>query len=155
MNVRYINPFIEAASNAFATFLQAKITPQKPVIFNPENNDLHYDISGIIGLAGEVKGVVVVSLPKLVALKIISGISDRDIKIFDDDVVDAIGEAINIIAGNAKRGLMDFKIAISLPSIIKGVNHRITWMAGVPVILIPFECEYGPVYLFISMKELL
>jgi len=54
---------------------------------------------------------------------------------------------VNVIAGNAKQGLLDFKIVISLPLIIKGTNHKITWMVGVPVILIPFKYEYGDIYL--------
>ena len=113
---------------------------------------IRYDISGIIGLAGDVRGSVVISFPKLVALKVVSDFLHQEIKIFGDDVIDTIGELINIITGNAKKDLENYKIMISLPSIVKGPNHQINWMQGVPVITIPFESKYGPVYLFLSMK---
>ncbi len=153
MDVRYINPFIVASINAFTNFLQTEIKAQKPFLYDAGNSDLHYDVSGIIGLAGEVKGSVVVSFPKLAALKIVTRMTGVETKVFDDDVTDAVGELVNIVAGNAKKGLQQFRIEISLPSVVKGPQHRIAWMAGVPVITVPLSCEFGMVYLFVSIKE--
>ncbi len=152
MKVEYINPFIKATVNTFKGFLGAELKAGKPYLFDKGNNDIRYDISGIIGLAGDVRGSVVISFPKLVALKVVSDFLSQEIKIFGDDVIDTIGELINIITGNAKKDLENYRIMISLPSIIKGPNHQINWMQGVPVITIPFESKYGPVYLFLSMK---
>jgi chemotaxis protein CheX len=72
MNVKYINPFIIASQNVFRDFIKTEVKPGKPEIFNPESGTYDWDISGIIGLAGEVIGLVVISFPKVVALKIIS-----------------------------------------------------------------------------------
>ncbi len=152
MKVEYINPFIKATVNTFKGFLGAELKAGKPYLFDKGNNDIRYDISGIIGLAGDVRGSVVISFPKLVALKVVSDFLSQEIKIFGDDVIDTIGELINIITGNAKKDLENYRIMISLPSIIKGPNHQINWMQGVPVITIPFKSKYGPVYLFLSMK---
>lgn len=152
MKVEYINPFINSTINTFKNFLGTDLKVGKPYIFDNKNNSIRYDISGIIGLAGDVKGSVVVSFPKLVALKIVSKFLNEQIKIFGDDIIDTIGELINIITGNAKKDLEKYKIMISLPSIIKGPNHQINWMQGIPVITIPFESDYGPLYLFLSMK---
>jgi chemotaxis protein CheX len=59
----------------------------------------------------------------------------------DDEVIDAIGEIINIIAGNAKRGLEEsFRLVISLPTIIQGSNHAIQWPNDqARIICIPFK----------------
>ncbi len=86
MKVKYINPFIDAAQGVFRDFVGIDIRPRKPFIFNPRENLIHYDISGIIGLAGEVLGLVIISFPKLAALKIVGKVIKSDVKIFDDVV---------------------------------------------------------------------
>ena len=154
MKVEYINSFISATINTFKGFLNADLKAGKPYLFDQSKNSIKYDISGIIGLAGDVRGPIVISFPKIVALKIVSDFLHEDTKIFGDDVIDTIGELINIIAGNAKKDLEKFRIMISLPSVIKGPNHQINWMQGVPVITIPFNSKYGPVYLFVSMRNI-
>jgi|UniRef100_A0A7C3HWN4 chemotaxis protein CheX len=154
MNVKYINPFIIASQNVFRDFIKTEVKPGKPEIFNPESGTYDWDISGIIGLAGEVIGLVVISFPKVVALKILSKMLGRPITIIDADVTDIIGELVNIIAGNAKQGLEEFKVAISLPSIIEGKKHKLSGISGVPMIVIPLESEFGRIDLIVSFKNL-
>jgi chemotaxis protein CheX len=89
----------------FDEFVGVKVEPGKPFIFNSGNHSIHYDISGIIGLAGEVLGLVIISFSKSVALKTVTKITGENIEIFDNIVIDSIGELINIIAGNSKKGL--------------------------------------------------
>lgn len=92
-------------------------------------------------------GIVVISFPKLVALDMTSKVTGEKVTIFDDTVIDLVGEIVNIIAGNAKQGLEQYKLVISLPSIVKGVNHQITGVSGVPLIGIPFSSDKGDIYL--------
>ena len=96
-----------------------------------------------------------ISFPKIVALDLASRITKETIKIFDDTVIDLVGEVVNMIAGNAKRGLEQYKLVISLPSIVKGVNHQITGVSGVTMIGIPFSSTKGDIYLFVSLKDLI
>ena len=155
MNVKYINPFIETTVSVFREFVGVSVRPGKPFLYNASTSLINYDISGIIGLAGEVLGVVIISFPKMVALKTVSSVIKAETKIFDDTVVDTIGELINIIAGNTKRQMEEVRIIISLPSIVKGYNHKLAWITGVPVVCIPFESDYGEFYVFVSMRDLI
>jgi len=155
MKVQYINPFIKATINVFKTLLGAKAEPGKPVLYNPDSNNLKFDVSGIISLSGEVLGVIAISFPKLTALKIVSRLERRVVKIFDNTVTDAIGEIVNIVAGNSKKDMEEFRIVISLPSIVRGKKHNISWITGVPVIAIPFSSDLGNFYLFVSLKDLI
>ena len=155
MNVKYINPFITATQNVFQEFVGISLTPGKPSIYIPQEDANKFDVSGIIGLAGEVVGVVVISLPKIPALKVTSKLVGKEVKIFDDFVTDAVGEIVNIIAGNVKKDMEEFKIVISLPSIVKGNGHTLSWISGVPVIKIPFASEYGDFFVFVSLKDIL
>ena len=124
---------------------------------NPDRGEymVVYEAGGqIMGtILEDYRGSVVVSFPKVAALKIVSRMTGVETKVFDDDVTDAVGELVNIIAGNAKEGLQQFRIEISLPSVVKGPQHTIAWMVGVPVIAIPLASEFGTIYLFVSMRE--
>ncbi len=155
MNVKYVNPFIEATRNVFREFVGLYVKANKPFIYIPNTETIKYDISGIIGLAGEVLGMVVISFPKAIALKTVSHITNTEALMFDEVAIDSIGELINIIAGNSKKALEEVKIVISLPSIVKGYNHQFAWMSGVPVICIPFDLESGEFYIFVSLKNLI
>lgn len=153
MSVSHIIPFIESTKNAFREFLGLEATTRSPYLLAAGDPTHQYDISGIIGLAGEVQGFVVMSFPREVALAITAALNDQPKEEIDDDVIDAIGEVVNIISGNAKRDLLDFRIVISLPSVVQGSGHRVAWQTGVPVVAVPLDTDYGPVHLFVSIHE--
>lgn len=155
MQVKYIQPFVDATIKVFKEFLGVEITPGQPFLFDHNEHKYSYDISGIIGIGGHTQGVVVVSLPKMIALNLASKITGESIRIFDDTVIDLVGEIVNIIAGNAKKGLEQYQLVISLPSIVKGVNHQIAGVSGVRMIGIPFSATKGNIYLFVSLKDLI
>jgi len=83
---------------------------------------------------------VVISMKKQMAIKITAAITGAEHTTVDDDVVDAVGELINIIAGNVKQGLENaFRLIISLPTIIRGKDHSLVWPDNrARVICIPF-----------------
>ncbi len=155
MNVKYINPFIIATQSVFETFLQSPVTPGKPFLYDKGTDTGSWDISGIIGLAGEIIGVVIISFPKILSLKLVSVFQKKEVKIMDDDVVDMVGEIVNIIAGNAKKGLEEHQIAISLPTVVRGPRHSFPGLSGTPIIAIPFHSDKGDFRLYVSMKNLL
>jgi chemotaxis protein CheX len=99
-----------------------------------------WDISAVIGLTGEARGAVVISMKQDLAIKLTSILTDKTHQALDDEVVDAVGELINIIAGNVKQELEDtFRLVISLPTIVTGKEHHINWPEGqARVICIPF-----------------
>lgn len=150
MDVSYVNPFIKSAVETFETMLNTKAMPGKPTI--KKDGQPTFDISGIIGLSGEALGNVVISFPKVTALKVISTLLGTPIKIVGPEVTDGIGELANIIAGNAKQGLTSYRINISLPKVIIGKNHSVSSPSGVPAIVIPFTSEFGEFAMEISLK---
>ncbi|MCX8110296.1 MAG: chemotaxis protein CheX, partial [Syntrophorhabdaceae bacterium] len=60
MDVQYINPFIVAAQTVFKTMLSINIDMGKPQLKNTCVTS--EDITGIMGLAGDKKGTVAISL---------------------------------------------------------------------------------------------
>lgn len=151
MKAKYINPFVNASVNLFSDYLGVDCTPGKPFL-NKEPDKLN-EVSGIIGLAGETKGAVVLSFPSDTAITMASRMAGKKYFSLTNDVLDIVGEFANIIAGNAKKDLVDFKIVISLPGVIVGNSGRLKWPDGVPVVSIPFSSELGQFNVSVSLKS--
>jgi len=152
MKVKYVNPFLKASMNLFKDYLGLSLESGKPhLLANPQ--DLG-EVSGIIGLAGETKGAVVLSFSRETAIKMVSRFEKREYYALGSEVIDGVGELINIIAGNAKQDLLDFRIEISLPGVITGGNYKIHWPEGIPVVSIPFGSELGPFTVNVSLLDM-
>lgn len=136
---KYIQPFIDVCETVFRDFVGTELIAEHPHFV--DKNDPHdWDVSAIIGLTGEARGAVVISMKKELSLKITGVLTGSEHTDLDDEVVDAIGEIVNIIAGNAKRGLEEsFRLVISLPTIVRGKGHTIMWPNDqARIICIPF-----------------
>jgi chemotaxis protein CheX len=141
MDVKYINPFMSSIRNVFQTMLSLDVTFGKPGI----KTDPHasHDVSGVIGLSGDVDGVVVVSFPRLAAVRIASTFAGVNLSEVDDDFPDAIGELANMISGNAKKDLDGLKVFISPPSVVVGASHQIKSTKIIPRLVIPCSTLAG------------
>ena len=151
MKAKYINPFLEASINLFRDYLGIKVTNQSPRLLK-DTSDLQ-EVSGIIGLAGDTSGAVVLSFSRDTAISIVGRFAGRSFNALTNDVLDGVGELVNIIAGNAKKDLSEFRIAISIPGVVVGDKYRIRWPDGIPVINIPFESELGGFSVNVSLKD--
>ncbi|MCK5673085.1 MAG: chemotaxis protein CheX [Spirochaetales bacterium] len=151
MKAKYINPFIVASMNLFKDYLGLEVESGTPYVL--EDPQALNEVSGIIGLAGETTGSVVLSFSRDTAINIISKFAGHPYQALGSDVLDGVGELINIIAGNAKKDLLDFKIVISLPGVITGNDYRIHWPEQVPVISVPFTTSAGDFTLNVSLRD--
>jgi chemotaxis protein CheX len=150
---QYIKPFVEVAVNTFSSFVNCEVEPRHPFFLSPDKV-IGSDISGIIGISGLIRGSVVLSMYKNIAIKTTGMLVGSEPAELDGDVTDAIGEIVNIIAGNIKAKIPDGeKIVISLPAVIKGADHSIAWPSKQGRILcIPFKIfEDGVFQLLVSM----
>jgi len=150
MDVSYVNPFIKATVETFKTMLNLDLSTGTPTLKKDAQHS--YDISGVIGLSGEAQGIISISFPKVLALKIVSTLLGEEIKIVGPELIDGIGEIANIIAGNTKQYLTQFKLSISLPNVVIGSGHRIEVQSGVQTIIIPLKCKLGEFAMEIALK---
>jgi chemotaxis protein CheX len=136
---KYIQPFVDVTKNVFREFTGVEPEAGRPY-FSAAETINEWDISAVIGLTGEASGAVVISMKTALAKKLTDIITGKSHNSIDDEVVDAIGEIVNIIAGNAKRGLEEtFRLVISLPTIVQGPAHQIKWPSEkARIICIPF-----------------
>ncbi|MCC9608462.1 chemotaxis protein CheX [Blastopirellula sp. JC732] len=145
MQVEYINPFIRSMTKTFDTMLGCEITRGSLILASDFKGN--YDVCGVIGLSGRAQGVVVVNLSKSVALQAAATMLMMDpaeVTDLNEDVIDAVGEIANMVAGAAKAELEDFELSISLPNVVVGSPPDIRFPSEVHAIAIPFECPWGP-----------
>jgi len=154
MHIEHIEPFIEATVGLFRNMLSMEVEYLTPYLLNRESHH-EWEVSGIIGIAGDAKGVVVISFSSNLAAMLTSKLVHRQVEPDDPDVVDAVGELVNIIAGNAKKGLEQYRLSISLPSIVSGLDHRISWQSEVPIVGIPFKVAGGSFHLSVGLENVI
>ncbi len=150
MDVKYINPFVDAVKNLFNTMIEVPFRLGKPSL--KKSNIPTYEISGIIGLSGSVTGCVVINLSKEIALQLVSALIGDEVTELDDDCTDAIGEIANMIAGNAKTEFPCAGTSISVPSVVVG-KHKVSYPSGLPIITIPCITDKGEMIIEMALKE--
>jgi chemotaxis protein CheX len=151
----YVKPFVNATLNTFKAFVGFDLIAGNPH-FTGRTVEFDQDISAVIGLSGNIRGAVVVSMKKDFALKLTDTLVGMPHTELDDDAVDAIGEIVNIIAGNIKSEVAGGeKIVISLPTVIKGSDHSFAWPGKQSRILcIAFKYEKYCFHLLVDMEKI-
>jgi chemotaxis protein CheX len=155
MKAAYINPFLTATIELFErTF---GISPQAGAPFIEERGHKHrWDVSGVMVLTGSAIGVVAIRLPRYLADKLLvkSGVQWKGEGEREQLCDGMIGELVNIISGNASGQLTDYDIEISLPIVVQGANHTISWPERAPIISLPFSTDLGPFMVSVSLIEI-
>jgi len=151
VRVEFINPFIIAVTKTMETMVGCKVVREPPQI--KKGRAALYPISGIIGLSGTVVGTVVLTMSEALALKSASAMLMEEHTEFDADVFDAVGELTNVIAGNAKAQLEEYKLGLSLPNVIYGKDAELLFPERCQPISIPFQTDFGPMAIEIGFTE--
>jgi len=151
----YVEPFVEVTVNTFKEFVGVEVSPRHPHFLDPEKG-FEWDISAVIGLSGVVKGAVIVSMKADLAIRLTDLLTGTTNSEINADVIDAIGEINNIIAGNIKPKVPNGdKIVISIPTIIKGKEHSIAWPSKATRILcIPHKAFENDIFHLMVAIEL-
>lgn len=140
MDVNHINAFLEATKAIFDTMLRIPVTFERPEL---SRERVKHDISGVIGLSGDVVGSVVVGFPKETAVRIVSALAGEVLEFGTPDFLDAIGELTNMIAGGAKSKFDGLRVTIGCPLVITSPDHNVTPPTDAVTISIPCDTPGG------------
>ena len=110
-----------------------------------------YDVSGIIGMTGDVEGTVVLSFPTSTAERAVSLFTGMEIASDHEDFADAIGELVNMVSGGAKAQFTGKNVGISTPSVIIGSEHAVYGRKDMTTIEIPCSCDIGDFNVEVSL----
>jgi len=154
MKAEHLNPFISATLNTFRTMLG--MDPKRGELYvKNSKSQVYYDISGVIGLAGDVIGFVTVCFPEDLGLKVTGAFFGEDIEEMGPDVSDTIGEITNMIAGGAKKILAEdgYKFNISVPNVVVGHHHFVDRPSSVMCIGVRFQMEGSDFAIEVALED--
>jgi chemotaxis protein CheX len=149
MTADHINPFLSAAISVFDSMLGVPLEREQPFVrkaFEPL-----YELTGVIGLSGKATGTVAVSMPAEMAMTVTSRLLGESQLTSNDQVIDAVGELTNMIAGAAKAKLEKMELSIGLPAVIVGRQSAIAFPSRATPISIPFKSPIGPLVIDVGL----
>lgn len=143
MDVKLINPFLESTLHVLNTI--AGITAEKGKPYLKKDNVAIGDVSGIIGLAGDMNGIISVTFTEKCILHIVTGMFGDEVKELNEEIGDAVGEIANMISGQARQKLesQGINLQAAIPSVVMGKDHTISHLTKQPIIALPFSTAGG------------
>jgi chemotaxis protein CheX len=153
MDVKLINPFIDATMNVLETMAFVKARPGEPYL--KKDKVAKGEVSGVIGLTGEAGGTLSVSFTEKSILSVVSNMFGEEIKEINEEIKDAVGEITNIISGQARQKLEESgrSLKAAIPTVIKGKNHTITHITPYPVMAVEFSTDNGGFTIEVCFEE--
>lgn len=151
MDPAFISPFINSVQNVFSTMLQLPIEAGEPRV-KTDAASVH-EVTGIIGLSGDVSGAVALSFPRVTAERIVAIFCGMEIDADHPDFPDAVGELVNMISGGAKAEFSGRTVSISCPSVIVGAGHRVLNQSQLPAVMLPFTSDCGEMTVEIAIRD--
>jgi chemotaxis protein CheX len=146
----YVQPFTQSVRVVFETMVRM------PIAFgDPSSCRLasRYDISGVIGLSGDVVGTVAMRMPDRVASEVVERFAGVRCEFDSPDFLDAIGELVNLVVGSAKARFEGKNVSISTPSVVLGSGHRLACRANTPCLTLPCLLECGEFSIDIAIRD--
>jgi chemotaxis protein CheX len=160
--IKFSKPFIDALKDTFKIMLSTELSAHSPKM--KTHNKAHGEITAMIGMTGTVEkdgkvqdfnGLIALSFTKDVYLKIASAMLMQEFTDYHEDMEDTGAEIANIVMGNAKKVLatQGYKIGMSTPTRVKGLNHEIKYPSNTTVIETSMSSALGDFVFDICYRE--
>ena len=144
MDASIIAAFSHAATSTFRDMFGLEATESDSRELQP-SEDHGWDLTGLVGLAGQAHGVVAIRLTQSLVAGLLAGSGvtaggDDERRQLEGGLV---GEMTNIIAGSAISAIRGIDMEIAPPVVVRGPNHKIGWPSIAPVVAIGFSLPGG------------
>lgn len=152
MNLDLQQQIIDSTQAVFDTMLMMSLTPG--ISLTEKVYKFQDSISGMLGFAGEIQGMLTIHCPQDVAFAITSTLIGLDVDEVDDDVKDTVGEMANMILGGIKDGFIEQGVQINLavPTILAGRSYRVSGMDDALWTTVPFYLDEGEFLVELKLK---
>jgi chemotaxis protein CheX len=142
VDVSYINPFVEAVDSVFSTMLNVK--PKRIGVQVSNGEAKGAVITSLIGISGQVSGVVALRFPPDTALQLAGRMLGTAVAELNDEVTDAISEMVNMVAGSAKAKFdHDPPLELGLPTVVEGTGYKLKYPTRSVWLEVPFHSDAG------------
>jgi chemotaxis protein CheX len=143
-------PLMELATReVFETMLGCKLTQSEI------GAGVCFDIAAMVGLAGQMRGVLTVRCNAKSATLMVSKMLGLQPFEGSLDVLDAIGEICNMVAGNFKNKIpgMGDGCMLSVPTVITGGDFRLHYLADSPDLGVCLLFESMPIEVTLQLHS--
>ncbi|MGB9592027.1 MAG: chemotaxis protein CheX [Candidatus Kryptoniota bacterium] len=154
MNVKFLNPFVEAASEVLEAECSVKVSRGNLTLHKSAlTTD---DVTVLINLVGQVQGVVLYGLSDKTGLALVSRVLGQEFNEFDNLAQSGVAELGNVISGQATIRLSraGYSANISPPTLIHGRGVTISTLDFARVV-VPLTTEVGDVTVHLALREAL
>ncbi|MCP3981433.1 MAG: chemotaxis protein CheX [bacterium] len=125
MDETYRQLFVEATKNVFSMMADTEVDVSEVLVGQAAASARNNGVTGIIGLSGDVVGVVELGFPMATATAVVESFTGEATDPSDDDFSDAIGELVNMVSGSAKAKMAGRTVKISCPAVVISEGHRV------------------------------
>lgn len=154
LDVNFFKPFIDGTLLTMRVQCRLECKPGHP-FYKGKGPEVEAEIIAVIGLASDsFKGTIALLLPKTVFLALMGNMLGETYTEITNELESGAAELLNIIFGHAKTNLADqgYKIAMAIPSIIRGKGISTHHISKEQTIVIPFICPQGNFHIEISAE---
>jgi chemotaxis protein CheX len=137
-------PIADAVRQAVDAYLSA-LSGGKLVCRNGQSPPSSTCVAGVISFMGDWTWALNLILPEQTAVAIARKFAGFDIPFGSADMGDAIGELVNVLAGDivARLHAVGMKAQMSLPTLMRGQNIELFLPTGSPELLQRFDSKEG------------
>ncbi len=153
MKVEFINPFVKAAYDVLQQEINAQIE-KGALSIEDTSVTTQEEVTVLIGVTGQLQGVVIYSLSERTAKNIVSEMIKERVPIFDSMAESAIAEMGNVISGLASAQLEanGYVCNIAPPTVIIGRGVIISTV-NIKKLVIPLNTEHGSMRISVALRE--
>jgi chemotaxis protein CheX len=150
LKVEFVNPFIKAATEVLDTELGGSTRGNLRLEKSSVTTD---EITAMVGVTGNVSGLVLYSMSESTALGIVSRMLGQELTEFDALAQSGIGELGNVITGRAGVLLAEagFASNITPPALVIGKGTMITTL-DLNRLVFPLQTEVGGLEIQVVLK---
>jgi len=153
MDVKFINPFLQGTVEVLKKM--AFVEPRPGKVYIKNTSLAHGDVSGIIGITGDMIGSLAISFGESCICHLVGSMLGESFAEANQEIFDGVGEITNMISGVARTYLEKegLHVYAAIPSVVYGKNHTINHILKSPSIVIPFETDQGSFVVDVCIKR--
>lgn len=153
MDVKFINPFLNGTLEVMKKM--AFVEPRPGKAYLKQTTVAHGDVSGIIGITGDMIGSLAISFGEGCICHLVGSMLGESFAEANREVFDGVGEITNMISGVARTHMEKegMQVYAAIPSVVYGKNHTINHILKSPSIVIPFDTDHGSFVVDVCIKR--
>jgi chemotaxis protein CheX len=154
MDASIVAAFSNAARSTFKDMFALEAVETGSRELGP-SEDHGWDLTGLLGLAGQAQGVIAIRLNQSLVAGLLagSGVAAGGDEERSQLEAGLVGEMTNIVAGSAISAIRGLDMEIAPPVVIRGPHHKIGWPAIAPVVALSFKLPGGGFELDLCIKH--